>query len=122
MSTLNSNLIVTGVFFIFIFLSGFWLKNTGKPYSMLIITLHKLIALAAGIYLGRTVYRIHQETPLNTARVVVVAVTVLLFVVNVATGSLLSAEKPMPQIVSSLNKYIPYLTVISTAVMVYLLR
>jgi hypothetical protein len=39
----------------------------------------------------------------------------------VTTGSLLSADKPMPEIVWALNKYFPYLTVIATAVMIYLL-
>jgi len=42
MSLIQSNLVSTGLFFLFIFLSGFWLGRTGRPYTMLLITLHKL--------------------------------------------------------------------------------
>ena len=110
-----------GIFFLFIFLSGFWLNRAGKPYSMALITVHKLIGLAAGIYLGVSIYRLHQVAPLGTAQFVVIAVTVLSFLINVTTGSLLSAERAMPQAVSVVNKWFPYLTVIATGVMLYLL-
>lgn len=116
-----SKLASTGIFFVFIFLSGFWLSRKGRPYSMLVITVHKLIALAAGVFLGLTIYRIHQVTPLSIVQIIAVVITVLLFAVNVATGSLLSTNKAMPEVVSIINKFFPYLTVVSTGVMLYLL-
>jgi hypothetical protein len=88
---------------------------------MLLVTIHKLIGLAAGIFLGINVYRIHKLAPLSLGQILAVAVTVLLFAVNVATGSLLSTNKAMPEVVSIINKFFPYLTVISTGVMLYLL-
>lgn len=116
-----SKLASTGIFFVFIFLSGFWLSRKGRPYSMLVITVHKLIALAAGVFLGLTIYRIHQVTPLSIVQIIAVVITVLLFAVNVAAGSLLSTNKAMPEVVSIINKFFPYLTVVSTGVMLYLL-
>lgn len=121
MNLMDSKLVSAGAFFLFIFLSGFWLSRTGRPYSMLIITLHKLIGLATGIFLGLTVYRIHKIAPLSPAQIAAVVVTILLFAVNVATGSLLSTNKPMPEAVSIINKFFPYLTVTSTGVMIYFL-
>ncbi len=121
MNFMASKLVNVGLFFLFIFLSGFWLNRTGKPYSMLIITIHKLIGLAMGIYLGLTVYRIHKANPLSPAQTTAIVVTILFFAVNVATGSLLSTNKSMPEAVSIINKWFPYLTVISTGVMLYLL-
>jgi hypothetical protein len=121
MSLTESNLVSTGLFFLFIFLSGFWLSRKGRPYHMLIVTVHKLIGLAAGIYLGLTVYRIHQATPLSRVQITAVVVTILFFAVNVATGSLLSTNKPMPEAVSTINKLFPYLTVVTTLVTIYLL-
>jgi hypothetical protein len=118
---MNSKLFISGLFFVFIFLSGFWLSRTGKPYNMLLITFHKLVSLAGGVYLGRMVYRLHRRDPLSPVQIAAVVVTILFFIVNVTTGSLLSADKPMPEIVSTLNKYFPYLTVIATAVMICLL-
>jgi hypothetical protein len=121
MSLIQSKLVSTGLFFLFIFLSGFWLRRSGRPYRMLTVTIHKLIGLAAGIYLGLTVYRIYQISPLSTVQIVATAITVLLFVANVATGSLLSTNKPMPEAVSIINKWFPYITVIATGVTIYLL-
>jgi hypothetical protein len=118
---MGSTLVVTGLFLLFIFLTGTWLRRAGKPYSIPLVTLHKLIGLAAGIYLGLTVYRVHQATPLGLAQIAAIVVTVLLFAINVATGSLLSTNKAMPEMVTTINKAVPYLTVISTAVVIYLL-
>lgn len=121
MSITLSKLASAGLFFVFIFLSGYWLNRAGKPYSVLAVTIHKLIGLAAGVFLGLAVYRTHQTTALSTIQIISVTVTVLLFAVNVATGSLLSTNKAMPGTVSLINKWIPYLTLFATGVMLYLL-
>jgi hypothetical protein len=121
MSFTQSKLVTTGLFLLFIFLSGFWLSRSGRPYRMLAVTIHKLIGLVAGLYLGLTVYRVHQATPLSTVQIAAVVITVLLFVVNVATGSLLSTNKAMPEAVALINKWFPYLTLVATGVTIYLL-
>lgn len=111
MNTTLITYIGTGLF-LFIFLSGFWLSRSGKPYSTLIFTIHKLIGLTMGIFLIITVYR---ATSLDPAQIVAIAITVLLFFATVAAGGLLSIEKPIPLIVSVIHKVLPYFTVISTA-------
>jgi hypothetical protein len=121
MNLMQSQLANAGLFFLFIFLSGFWLNRRGRPYGVIIVTVHKLIGLAAGIYLGLIVYRIYKVTPLSTAQIATVVVTVLFFAVNVATGSLLSTNKAMPGVVSLINKWFPYLTLVSTIFMIFLL-
>jgi hypothetical protein len=121
MALMQSKLVSTGLFFLFIFLSGFWLSRKGSPFSMLLVTIHKLIGLAMGVFLALNIYRIHKTAPLSPVQIVAVAVTVLLFAVNVATGSLLSTNKAMPEAVSIINKFFPYLTMVSTGVMLYLL-
>lgn len=121
MSAISSNFISTGTLFLLIFLSGFWLSRTGRPYSMFIITIHKLIGLATGVFLGLMIYRIHKVAPLSPPQIAAIVVTILFFVVNVATGSLLSTNKPMPAAVSIINKWFPYLTAISTGIMLFFL-
>ena len=121
MNVIGLKLLYPGIFFLFIFLTGAWLHRAGKPYSILLVTIHKLIGLAAGVYLGLTVYRTHQASPLDPVQTAAVAFAALLFAVNVATGSLLSAKAAVPQVVSSLNKAAPYLTAVATAAMIYLL-
>ena len=121
MNLIGSNLVSAGAFFLFIFLSGFWLNRAGRPHGMLPVTIHKLIGLALGVYLAWMIYQINKLIPLSSIQIIAVAVTVLFFAVNVVTGSLLSTNKPMPEAVSLANKWFPYLTVISTGVMLYLL-
>ncbi len=64
---MNQKYIIAGLFLLFIILSGIWLSRTGRPLSVLILTLHKLISLGAVVFLAITVYRIHQAAPLIPA-------------------------------------------------------
>jgi len=130
MDITNPSLITTGFFFLFILLSGFWVSRSGRPYNGLIFNIHKLIGLAAGIYLIRLVYLTHQAAPLSGTQWAAIVVTVLLFILTVAAGGLLSILDagglvnmgPMIQrTIESVHKIFPYVIVISTGVTVYLL-
>jgi hypothetical protein len=113
--------VVTGLSFVFIFLSGYWLSRSGKPYSAIVFSIHKLVGLAMGVFLIMTVRQVHQAAPLGPAEIAAIVVTILLFVGVVAAGGLLSVDKPMPVAVSMVHKLLPYVTVLSTAVTLYLL-
>ena len=118
---MGTKFIITGTLFILIFLTGVWLRIRGKPYSMLLVTVHKLIGLGTGFYLGLIVYRAYQAATFDQVQMASIAVTVLLFAVDVATGSLLSTEKEMPRVISIINKVFPFLALISTAITIYIL-
>lgn len=113
-----------GAAFLIMFLSGFWLNRTGKPYGTLVFTIHKLIGVGIAIWLFVTVRQIHQTMPLNTFEIAAILVAALFFIATVITGSLLSLplSRPMPDIVSRLNKVLPYFTLLSAAVTIYLLQ
>ena len=121
MSTDQIRVIGAGLLFVLIFLSGLWVRGSGKPYSTLPFTIHKLAGLAAGILLAVIVYQAHQVAPLGLLEIAAIVVTVLCFVGTVAAGGLLSIDKPMPAIVLKLHQVIPVLTVLSTAGTLYLL-
>lgn len=110
-----------GLFFLFIFLSGFRLNRTGRPHSTLVLTIHKFVGLGLAVYLGLTVYQVYTAAPLTPIQVAITIFTILLFVTNVVTGSLLSTNKSIPGAVSTLNKLLPYLTVVATGFMLILL-
>lgn len=111
----------TGLLFLLVFISGFWLNRSGSPYSVAILTLHKLISLAAAGLVVVTIVQTNRVARLGATELVVSVASGLFFVAAVATGGLLSAEKPMPAIVSTLHLITPFLTVLSTAVTLYLL-
>ena len=122
MSANQYRFVVAGLFFLLILLSGYWLSRTGKPYSTIILTIHKLISLAAVILLGITVRRINQAGALSGVELLAAIVTGLFFLGTMVTGGLLSIDKAMPAIVLKLHQVTPYLTVLSTATTLYLLR
>jgi len=123
MNTNQLRIIGIGAGFIIMFVSGFWLNRTGKPYGTLIFTIHKTIGLGLGILLFIVVKQANQTTSFSPLEMIAVVVTVLIFLATVTMGSLLSipVSKPMPEIVSRLNKFFPYITVLSTSVTLYLL-
>jgi len=121
MNTTQVRAIGIGAGFLIMFLSGFWLSRTGKPYGTFIFTMHKLIGVGIGILLFMSIRQMYQTAPLSPVEITAVAVTVVFFVATVTTGSLLSIpiSKPMPDFVSALNKILPYCTVLSTATTIF---
>jgi hypothetical protein len=112
---------ITGLFFLVIFLFGYWLHRSGKPYNSLLLNAHKLISLGAFVYLARIVYQFNQAIALNALELTVIGITFLLFLVGIISGGLVSIDKPLPAAVQSVHHVTPYLTVISTALTLYLL-
>lgn len=121
MSITLSRTASTGLFFLFIFLSGFWLSYSGKPLNAFILAIHKLIALAAVVFLFRTVYQINQAAGLSKPELIASVVTGLFFLATIIIGGLLSTDKPMPAAITRMHQVMPFLTVLSTAATFYFL-
>ncbi len=109
-----------GLFFLFIFLSGIWLSRSGKPYSGIVLTIHKLISLAALVFLGISMYQMNQAAGLSTPELAAGVVSGLFFVDAIVSGGLLSMDKPMPAAISVMHRIAPVLSVLSTAATLYL--
>jgi hypothetical protein len=110
-----------GALYLLIFVSGFWLTRAGRPYNVLVVTVHKLISVAAVVFLGVVVYQTNRMAALNATEIISGAITGLFFIGTIATGALLTAEKPMPAVVLWLHRITPFLTVLFTAATLYLL-
>jgi len=121
MTTIQVKLIETGLFLLFMFLSGFWLSRAGKPYPGGKFNLHKFIGLGTGAFLIVMVYRTAQAAPLSAGQVAAVTITALLFITNVIAGGLVSLSKPMPGAVKLIHKVFPYLCAIAAGVTIYFL-
>ena len=113
--------IVAGLSFLLIFLSGIWLSRTGRPLNAGISTLHKLISLAAGVFVLVTTYQRNGVVPLDATEWTAIVVTGLCFAGTVASGGLLSSDKPMPAAVLRVHQIVPVLTALATGVTLYLL-
>lgn len=124
------NFLYIVLFFIFIFFSGFWVSRLGKPYHTLIFIIHKLFGVGLGIFLIINVARIQKTAPLSPLGITLLVVTILIFVIVVAAGGLLSIEaeggvgkvsQTVLNMISLGHKVFPYLAVLSTAALPYLL-
>jgi len=121
MTTNQLRILSSGLFFLIVFLSGYGLSHFGKPYSVLLLTVHKLISVAAVVFLVVIMARINRAAPLGSLELIAAVITGLLFLGTIATGGLLSTAKPMPAIVHHLHQITPFLTLVSTALTLYLL-
>jgi hypothetical protein len=121
MNTLLVRLVGAGIFFLAIFLSGFWLSRSGKPYSSLYLNIHKLIALAAVVFLVMTITRLNQVARLNILELTVCLVAALLFLIAIISGGLVSIPKELPATITTLHHLLPYAVVLATAVTLYFL-
>ena len=113
--------IVVGLFFLLIFLSGIRLSRAGRPLNVGISTIHKLISLAAGVFVLVTTYQRNGVVPLDATEWTAIVVTGLCFAGTVASGGLLSSDKPMPVAVLRVHQIVPVLTALATGVTLYLL-
>lgn len=113
--------VVAGLFFLLILLSGVRLSRAGRPLNVGISTIHKLISLAAGVFLLVTIYQRNEVVPLRVTEWIVIVVTGLCFAGTVASGGLLSSEKQMPVAVLRVHQVVPVLTVLASGVTLYLL-
>ena len=118
---MDNKFFIAGAFFVFMLLSGFWLSHTGRPLNVFILTVHKLISLGAVFFLAVTIYRIHQVTPLSPLEIAAGAVTLLFFIVMIATGGLLSTTLTLPGVVLTVHRVMPYLLILTTSATLYLL-
>jgi hypothetical protein len=119
MST-ETRITVTGLLFAVKFAAGFWLTRSGKPYSVIVLTIHKIISLAIVAMIGIIIYRLRRDVGIDSAEIVALAITGLLFLLMIASGGLVSTDRPANAAILTVHRAVPFLTVLSTAVTLYL--
>ncbi|MBC7251890.1 MAG: hypothetical protein H5T62_16625 [Anaerolineae bacterium] len=119
--SITLGIVVAGLCFLAIFLSGIRLSRSGKPYGTLILTIHKLLSLAALVLLLIAIYQKKQAVALSAVELIGGVVTGLFFIGCIISGGLLSTGKPMPTAILRLHQMTSPLSMLSTAVTLYLL-
>ena len=117
----SQTILAAAVAFVAVFVLGFLLRRSGKPYSGLVLTAHKLISLAVLILFILTVNRINTATPLAPAALAAAVLTGVFFVVAIISGGLVSTDKPTPPIALLLHRVTPFVTVACAVVTYFLL-
>ena len=118
---MEKKFVIAGIFLVLIIVSGLWLSRTGRPLNVIILTVHKLIAVAGVALLVITLYRLNQTAPLSRVEIIVSCFTILLFMALVATGGMLSTTKAWPGVILKIHQIVPTIVILSTAANLYLL-
>jgi hypothetical protein len=129
MNPTQLRIIGIGILFPLIFLTGYGLSHLGKPLGAIPLNIHKWLALADAVLLGITVYWIHKSAPLQPVVLAAVIVSTVFFAATIITGGLVSVlatggfvniHPSLRTAISLSHKILPYLTLLSTGVALYL--
>lgn len=103
MSAAQSIAVLTGVFFLFILLIGIWLSRTGRPRNGFILSLHKLVSLAAAAYPVVNINRFNQAAAIQADELAASIATGVLFLGAAITGGFLSTDRQLPKAIVRLH-------------------
>ena len=123
METVTTKLAVAGGLFLLTVIFGLIVSRSGRPFSIALVTVHKLSAVAAVVLVGLAVNQLRQTGDgLVLIEIGLIVISALLFVALIATGALLTREEmQLPEVVLKIHQVAPLLTLISSTVTVYLL-
>lgn len=123
MDTITSKLIAAGILFLLTLISGVILSRSGRPFSIGLVTLHKLIAAGTVVLIGMAVNQLYKTVDGKAfIEMSVMVISTILFLALIATGALLTREEmQLPEVVLSIHKLAPLLALVSSATTVYLL-
>ena len=119
--SLQTEILAAGALLIVVFVTGFVLHRATAPYPTALLTAHKLLSLATAVLLGIAVFGAQREAPLPGGTWASLLATALFFFTAVATGGIISTDKPALPVISILHKVAPWFTVLSSVMTVYLL-
>jgi hypothetical protein len=110
---------VAVVLFLSTIASGVWLSHAGKPLNPLLLTLHKLIALATVVVSILAVVFWRKTAELGILTLLLLILTGLLLALLFASGAWLSTGKPLPGIFLSVHQIATLAAVIAAAVLLW---
>jgi hypothetical protein len=112
--------VIIGILFLVKIISGIFLTRSGRPFSSLLLTFHKLISLGTLVFVAITVNRLRGDTGLSPVEMTAVIVTGVLFLLTIVTGGLVSLEKPAPAAITIVHRLAPFVTTLATVATLYL--
>ncbi len=87
-----------------VFVSGVWMTRAGRPHSGLLLNVHKLVDLAAVVYMGIAFYRAYQDARFTPATWMLLAAMALVAMALFASGGVISAMGSAPVWVVRLHR------------------
>lgn len=117
----TTKFILPGIIFVLTLASGAWLSNTGKPYSSVIFTIHKLISVAAVVLATIQMIRGFKTVGAFPLTIILFILVILAVIALFATGALMSLDKEPYKVWLLIHQISPVVMGIASAAVVYLL-
>jgi hypothetical protein len=123
MDTITSKLIGAGILFLFTLVSGVILHHSSRPFSIGLVTIHKLIAVGTAVLVGMAVNQLYKTVDGKVfIEIGLMVISVLLLLALIATGAFLTREEmQLPDFVLNIHKVAPLLALISSTLTIFLL-
>jgi hypothetical protein len=123
METVTTKLIAAGILFLLTLITGVIVSNSGRPLSVGLVTVHKLIAVGAVVLIGLAVNQLYKTADGKLfIELSVMVISGILFLALVATGALLTREEMrLPEVVLKVHQVAPLLALVSSTITIYLL-
>ncbi len=119
---IRNRTIISGALFTTTLATGYWLSATEKPYNTILLTGHKLSTLSNIVLIDATLFQKRKHFSLSNTEKLSAIIMNICFVSTIATGGMLSTDRTMPKYVHTFHKTTPWLTLISSGLLLYLLN
>jgi hypothetical protein len=123
MEIITGKLVAAGILFLLTLISGVVVSHSGRPLSVGLVTVHKLIAVGAIVLTGMAVNQLYKTTDGKVLlELGAIVITGIIFMALIATGALLTREEmQLPELVLKVHQVAPPLALVSSTVSIYLL-
>ena len=123
MDAITSKLILAGFLFLLTLISGVIVSRSGRPFSIGLVTLHKLIAVGTVVLIGIALNQLYKtadgKVMIETGITVIAGIC---FLALIATGALLTREEmQLPEVVLKIHQAAPLLALASSTITLFLL-
>ena len=123
MDAITSKLILAGFLFLLTLISGVIVSRSGRPFSIGLVTLHKLIAVGTVVLIGIALNQLYKtadgKVMIETGITVIAGIC---FLALIATGALLTREEmQVPEVVLKIHQAAPLLALASSTITLFLL-
>ncbi|MFC2137237.1 hypothetical protein ACFLTE_03580 [Bacteroidota bacterium] len=120
MNSIEYRLVLIGVLFILIALSGIWLSKLGRPLNNGVFTIHKLITVGTIILLVISTIKQHIFSQTVKIENIILLISGVALTISFITGALLSFGKLVNKFILTIHKISPIILIISFILYIYL--
>ena len=123
MDAITTKLIAAGILFLLTLISGMIVSHSGRPLSVGLVTIHKLIAVGTVVLIGLAANQLYKSLDGKLfVELFILAIGGISFLALIATGALLTREEmQLPEIVFKVHQVAPLLALVCSASGLFLL-